>query len=148
MNEITLHGNLTAEPVHRRSTTRSATSFSIAVNNGYYDRRTGQYVSQQAVFHHVVCFGDLADNTAATLRKGSTVTVTGQFSDDSYTAEGGQRIRRTRLTAADVAVSLRWATAAITRRGREADAAAETDTPGQATDAQVAEPTPQPAAAA
>src|SRR5437763_1243452 len=66
MNEITLHGNLTAEPVHRRSSTsRSATSFSVAVNNGYYDRRTGQYVAQPAVFHHIVCFGDLADNAAA-----------------------------------------------------------------------------------
>jgi single-strand DNA-binding protein len=146
MNEITLHGNLTAEPVHRRSTTsRSATSFSIAVNNGYYDRRTGQYVAQQAVFHHVVCFGDLADNTAATLRKGTTVTVTGQFSDDSYTAEGGQRIRRTRLVAADVAVSLRWATAAITRRGREADPAAD---PEQTTDTPASAPVPQPATAA
>ena len=121
MNEITLHGNLTAEPVHRTNGTRTATSFTIAVNNGYYDRRTGQYVNQPPVFHHVVCFGDLADNTAATLRKGSTVTVTGQFSDDSFQSEGGQRIRRTRLVAADVAVSLRWATATITRRGRDAD---------------------------
>src|SRR6266498_3498504 len=112
MNEITLHGNVTAEPVRRSNTGRIATSFSVAVNNGYYDRRSGQYVTQPAVFHHVVCFGDLADNAAATLRKGATVTVTGQFTDDSYQAEGGQRIRRTRLVAADVAVSLRWATAA------------------------------------
>jgi single-strand DNA-binding protein len=120
MNEITLHGNLTAEPVLRRATTgRAATSFSIAVNTGYYDRTRGVYVNQPAVYHQVVCFGDLAENAAATLRKGTPVTVTGAFADDSYSPNGADRpIRRIRLIAEDVAVSLRWATATVTRRTR------------------------------
>ena len=47
------------------------------------------------------------------------VTVTGQLADDSYTPDGWDRpIRRHRLEAADIAVSLRWATATVTRDPR------------------------------
>ena len=45
------------------------------------------------------------------------VTVTGQLGDDSYTPEGRDRpVTRHRLEAADIAVSLRWATATVTRQ--------------------------------
>ena len=63
-----------------------------------------------------LAFGKLAENAAASLRKGTAVAVTGQLADDSYTPDGWDRpIRRHRLEAADIAVSLRWATATITR---------------------------------
>jgi single-strand DNA-binding protein len=149
MNEITIHGNLTDNPVLNTNPTtgRSATTFDLALNSRYYDRGTGQWRDRTAVYHRVVCFGDLAANTAATLRKGMTVTVTGALADDSYTPNGADKpVRRTRLEAADVAVSLRWATATITRQpttGQQRpqpatpDAstgpAADTDTPAEAT---------------
>jgi len=127
MNEITIHGNLTAEPVTHRKADRIAVTFGVAVNNGYFDQRAGRWVKQGTVYHKVACFGALAGNAAATLRKGATVTVSGQLADDSYTDEGGQQIRRTRLVATDVAVSLRWATATITRRARDDEADQPTD---------------------
>jgi single-strand DNA-binding protein len=119
MNEITIHGNLTANPVVNTNpnTGRSATTFDLALNSRYFDRGNGQWRDRPAVFHKVVCFGDLAANAAETLRKGMTVTVTGTLADDSYTPNGADKpIRRTRLEAADVAVSLRWAVAAVARQ--------------------------------
>ena len=86
MNELTIHGNVTADPVlsHGRNGSGTAfTSFSVAVNRSYFDRARNARVEQPAVFHRVVVFNDLAENTAATVRKGMTVTVTGQLADDS-----------------------------------------------------------------
>ena len=92
------------------------TSFSDAVNRSYYDRPRGERIAQLTIFHQVVAFGALAETTAATLKRGTTVTVSGQLAHDSYSPDGSDRIiRRHRLEAADVAVSLRWATATVTR---------------------------------
>lgn len=125
MNECTIHGNATDEPVrHQSPSGRVAVSFDIAVNNGYFDRNRAEYVNQSPVFHHVVCFDDLAENVAATVHKGMAVTVTGRFRDNSYTNAENRLVRRVQLNAADVAVSLRWASATLVRRTAE-DAAGQ-----------------------
>lgn len=126
MNELTIHGNVTDEPVLRYSPAGTAVvNFSVAVNQRRLDRRTGQWSDRAPVFHRVVAFNGLAENAAATLGKGNAVTVTGQLADDSWTGEDGRRHQRTVLEAADVAVSLRFATAQVTRVRREAQAADE-----------------------
>ena len=147
MNETTIHGNVTADPTVRRNSEsgRVVTGFSVAVNSGWYDKNLGQYKNRPPVFHQVVCFGDLAANAGVTVKKGMTVTVTGTFADDSYTPNGSERIvRRTRLEAADVAVSLRWAIAAVTRRPNPASPTEATPEPTDQHADQVAE---QPVAA-
>jgi single-strand DNA-binding protein len=122
VNEVTVHGNVTADPVthHNPTTGRVVVTFGLAVNSRRFNRERGEWVDRPTVFHHIVCFGvDLARNVAGTLRRGMTVTVTGQFADDSYQREDdGRRVSRIRLEAADVAVSLRWATAEVTRQPR------------------------------
>ena len=141
MNEITISGNVTADPVLRYGRDSDATAFlafTVAVNRSYWDRARNARVEQPAVFHSVVAFRGLAENAAATIRKGTAVTVTGQFADDSFTPDGSDRVvRRHRLEAADIAVSLRWATATITRTGGRA----------AARDSRTTEPTEQPEAA-
>ena len=120
MNEITISGNVTADPVlryGRDSDTTAFLAFTVAVNRSYFDRARNARVEQPAVFHEVVAFRGLAENAAATLAKGTAVTVTGQFADNSYTPDGSDRVvRRIRLEATDIAVSLRWATAEVTRK--------------------------------
>src|SRR5215217_6981165 len=110
MNEITIHGNVTADltlSFGRSGAGVAFTSFSVAVNRSYFDRTRNARVDMPTVFHRVVAFGKLAD---------TAVAVTGQLADDSYTPDGWDRpIRRHRLEASDIAVSLRWATATITR---------------------------------
>lgn len=137
MNELTIHGNLTANPVEHCNPRTGATAvvFDVAVNSRRYDRDSGEWIDRAPVYYRVVCFRHLAANCAASLSRGTTVTVTGQIVDDSYTpAEGGRPVRRTRLEAADVAVSLRWVAVSIRRDEKpdqapavEAQLASDTD---------------------
>ena len=132
MNEITIHGNLTADPVLREGQSgKPFLTCTVAVNRSYYAAERGTRVDLPAVFHSVIAFNPLADNAAQTLAKGMTVTVTGYLADNSYTDPAtGQTIRRTRLEAGDIAVSLRFATAQVTKR----TATRQPDQPGQSAD--------------
>jgi single-strand DNA-binding protein len=129
MNEITVHGNVTAEPVLRRGQTGNVfLTFDVAVNRSYYARERGVRVDLPAIYFRVIAFNNLAENAAESLRKGTTVTITGYLADDSFVPDGSdQRIRRQRLEAGDIAVSLRFATAEVTKRAPtpRAGAAAE-----------------------
>lgn len=118
MNEITIHGNITAEPVLRHGQTGNVfLTFDVAVNRSYYARERGVRVDLPATYFRVIAFNNLAENAATSLRKGTTVTVTGYLADDSYVPDGSdQRIRRQRLEAGDIAASLRFATAEVSKR--------------------------------
>ena len=110
MSEIvTINGNLTADPVTRTSRNGAVTSFTVASNRRRFDTASGQWGNAPAVFHRVVCFKRLAEHVSASLAKGDTVVVVGEFVDDSFTPEGAtQPIRRIQLQASDVAISLRF----------------------------------------
>jgi single-strand DNA-binding protein len=126
MNEITIHGNLTDEPtLHHSPSGVPVVKFTVAVNSRRFNRPTNRWVDRNPVFHQVVAFNGLATNAAATLLKGMTVTVTGELADDSWRTEEGRKIRRSQLEATDIAVSLRYATAQVTKIRREQPAEAE-----------------------
>jgi single-strand DNA-binding protein len=120
MNEITIVGNVTAEPTLRVSeqTGRGILRFDVAVNRRRFDRTSGQYQDLPPVFHRVVAFGPLADNAADSITKGTEVVVIGQFADDSYDKDGERR-RQIVLEAQVIAPSLRFATAKVTRVQRQ-----------------------------
>jgi single-strand DNA-binding protein len=122
MNEITIHGNLTATPVLHRGGNGDGTAFAtftVAVNRRYYSTPKGGWVDLPTVFHQVIARHELAENLAVSLAKGTAVTVTGYFADNSYQpADSDQMIRRHRIEANDVAVSLRYATTVVTKRTR------------------------------
>ena len=119
MNEITIHGNLTDEPaLHHSPSGVAVLTFSVAVNGRRFDRATNRWADTAPVFHRVVAFQGLADNAAACLTKGTTVTVTGEFVDDSFQPDQGRKIWRSKLLASDIAISLRFATAQITKTRR------------------------------
>jgi single-strand DNA-binding protein len=84
------------------------------------------------VFHQVVAFNGLATNAATTLAEGTTVTVTGEFVDDSWQPKEDRKIWRHKLLVDDIAVSLRFATAQLTKVRREQTA--------EPTDLSIAEP--------
>ncbi|MBW0109975.1 single-stranded DNA-binding protein [Pseudonocardia sp. KRD-182] len=131
MNKITVHGNVTGKPELRfsRSGVPVAT-FTVAANRRRLNRGTGRWVDLPPVFHRVVCFNALAENIAASLDKGATVAVTGEFADDSYKREDGTVVRRIQIEAADVAASLRYATATLVKNPRtthDADRADRTE---------------------
>jgi single-strand DNA-binding protein len=129
MNEITIHGNVGSAPkiAYGRSNGTAVVNFAVAINSRRFDRTRGEWISRPTVWKDVVCFGDLANHVHDSLTKGTTVTVTGTEADDSYTREsrevGGEDIviRRTKIEASDVAVSLRNATAQVTKVERQTD---------------------------
>ena len=114
MNEITIVGDLTADPVYRVSerNARGVVHFDVAVNRRRFNRESNQYDDLPPVFHRVVAFGPLADNVNESLQRGLEVVVVGSFADDSYEKDGERR-RQHVLEAQVVAPSLRFATAEV-----------------------------------
>ncbi|HVV18134.1 MAG TPA: single-stranded DNA-binding protein [Pseudonocardiaceae bacterium] len=108
-------GNVCQDPVLRQPArgAQPVARFTVAVNRF---RRDGvQWIQRDSVFHRVVCFGPLAENVTNSLRKGMEVVAVGEWADDSYTDEQGQRRVQIVMEARSVGPSLRWATAAVHR---------------------------------
>jgi single-strand DNA-binding protein len=106
-------GNVCQDPILRqpRRGDRPVVTFTVAVNPR---RRVGEaFIELPAVFHRVVCFGLMAENVNNTLRKGMEVVAVGEWVDDSYSDEQGQRRVQVALQARNVGPALRWATADV-----------------------------------
>lgn len=116
-NSVTLVGNCTKDPELRYTTSgRGVASFGLAVNRRYQSNGEWQ---EQTSFFNVVAWGDLGENAAASLVKGSRVILTGRLEQRSYeTAEGDKR-SITEVVADDLGPSLRWAQAQVERIERE-----------------------------
>jgi single-strand DNA-binding protein len=119
-NAITITGNITADPELRAlpSGTPVAT-FTVADTPRHQDQNTGEWKDGETLFQRVAAWNDLGHNVAESLHRGDHVTVTGRLVSKSYTAEGGEKRTYTEIRADDVAVSLRYATAAVTRNARK-----------------------------
>lgn len=129
MNENTFSGNVGKAPEinYGKNSGTAVVTFSIAINSRRFDRTKGEWVTRPTVWKDVVCFGEFAENVYDTIAKGMTVMVTGEEVDDSYTKEarepGGEDIviRRHKIEARDIAVSLRTQRAKVTRPERARD---------------------------
>jgi single-strand DNA-binding protein len=119
MNDVTIVGNLTADPVYRvaERNARGVVRFDVAVNRQRFDRDSNQYIDLPPIYHRVVAFGPLADNANESLHRGLEVVVVGNFADDSYEKEGEKR-RQMVLEAQVIAASLRFATAEVKKAQR------------------------------
>ena len=68
----------------------------------------------------MVCWGQLAENAAQSLSKGARVLVSGRLDQRSWETAEHERRSKIEITADEVAPSLRWATATITKNERRA----------------------------
>jgi single-strand DNA-binding protein len=118
-NFITFIGNLTDDP-ELRFTQGGApvTTFRIASNRRYNDRSGAQ--QEETTFMNVNCWRDLAENAAESLTKGDRVLVIGRVRVRSYENREGQTVWTTEIEADEIAPSLRWARASVTRTGSSA----------------------------
>ena len=86
MNQVTIIGNLTADPEKRTTTTgKDVTTFTVAVNRRQRDAN-GNSVAD---FFRVSAWNELAKNCAAFLKKGNKVCVVGSVSIHTYTRNDG-----------------------------------------------------------
>jgi len=102
MNHITVHGNISQEPEIRYSGSGLAVlSFNVADTYGKDDKK-------KVTFHSVTVFGNLAENVAASIKKGDSVLVSGRLETDEYKKKDGSTGKFTKIIADEVAFSMRW----------------------------------------
>ena len=119
MSTITIAGNLTATPELRNvNGGRSVVSFSVADNRRWTDKSGA---TQEAVTYlDVTAWGAMAEHIATSLYTGDRVLVTGRLEQRSWEGTDGQRHTKHELVATEVAASLRYAEASITRAAKPA----------------------------
>ena len=116
-NSITLVGNLTRDPEIRFTATgRAVASFGIAVGRRY--QVNGEWQEQTSYFN-VTAWGQLGENAAETLVKGSRVVVTGRLEQREYTSREGEKRTAIDVIADELGPSLRWATATVVRTPKQ-----------------------------
>ncbi|HJL83103.1 MAG TPA: single-stranded DNA-binding protein [Acidimicrobiales bacterium] len=109
-NTVTLVGNITRDPELRFTPAGIAVaSFGLAWNR---KNRDGE---ESVSFFDVTCWRDLAENVAESLSKGNRVVVYGRLDQQSWENDNGERRSKVEVIADEVAPSLRWATAEVTR---------------------------------
>lgn len=117
-NNVTLVGNCTRDPEMRFTQGGQAiATFGLAVNRRWQNRQTQEW--EEAVsFFDITCWGQLAENVAESVQKGTRVVVDGRLDQRSWETEQGDKRSKVEIVADEVAPSLRWATAQITKNER------------------------------
>jgi single-strand DNA-binding protein len=117
-NNVSIVGNLTRDPELRFTPSGQATAtFGLAVNRRWQNRQTQDW-EEATSFFDVVCWAQLAENAAQSLTRGSRVMVTGRLDQRSWENNEGEKRSKIEIVAEEVAPSLRWATAVITKNER------------------------------
>ena len=116
-NNVTVAGNITRDPELRFTQAGLAIAkFGVAWNR----RRPDQ--EDDVSFFNVVCFRQLAENVSSSLRRGARVVIFGTLQQNNWETQQGERRSTVEIIADDVAPSLKWATAEVTRNERRAPA--------------------------
>lgn len=119
-SQVTVIGNLTRDPELRFTPSGAAvTNFGIASNRRWQDAR-GEW-QEATSFYDVICWRQLAENTAESLTKGTNAIVVGRLDQRSWETDAGERRSKIEIVADHVGPSLRWATALTERNERRSD---------------------------
>lgn len=104
MADITIPGNLTADPELRFTQGGQAVlNFNLAENHSKKDQ-SGQWVDDGTTFYRVALWGKRAETLADHLSKGQSVLVTGRFRGGEFQSKQGETVRTYEVTANHVAV--------------------------------------------
>ncbi len=116
-NNVVIVGNVTRDPELRFIPSGTpVTSFGLAWN-----QRSSQGGEEKAHYFDVTCWRELAENVAESISRGSRVVVYGRLDYRSWENENGEKRSAVQIVADEVAPSIRWATAEVTKIDRRAD---------------------------
>jgi single-strand DNA-binding protein len=113
ITSTTITGNLTRDPEIRYTRDGQATtSLSVAVNRRWQNRQTQEW-EESTSFFDIVCWRELAENTALSLTKGVRVVATGRLEERRWETDDGEIRSKVELVADEIGASLRFATVDI-----------------------------------
>jgi single-strand DNA-binding protein len=119
-NTVTLVGNVTRDPEIRYTPSgQTVASFGLAVNRRWQNRQTNEW-EEQTSFIDVKCWSQMAENVSESIQRGTRVIVTGRLEQRSWETDTGEKRSKIEVVADEVAPSLRWATATVTKIERSA----------------------------
>ena len=117
-NSITVVGNITRDPELKfLNSGQAAVRLSVAVNRRWQNRQTQEWEERVSYFE-VTGYGAMAENAANSLTKGTRVIVSGRLEQRSWETENGDKRSIVEINADEIAPSLRFATAVVTKTPR------------------------------
>jgi single-strand DNA-binding protein len=117
-NSVTLTGNITRDPELRFTPSGQAVAtFGLAVNRRWQNRQTNEW-EEQVSFFDVKCWAQMAENVSESLGRGTRVVVSGRLEQRSWETDNGDKRSKVEVVADEIAPSLRWATAQVTKNER------------------------------
>jgi single-strand DNA-binding protein len=122
---LTAVGNLTADPELRYSKDQKpVVSFTVASTPRALNRTTREWEDGEPVFLRCSAWDEMAENIAASLKKGNRVMVQGSLKARTWQTKEGENRRSDELQVDEIGVTLKYHTAVPEKRGRTAPAAA------------------------
>jgi single-strand DNA-binding protein len=146
---VTIVGNLADDP-ELRYTQNGIAVVSVRVGSTprTFNRSTSEWMDGDTVWVRCTAWREAAENIAQSLSKGTRVVVTGRLKAPSaYQTAQGEARASLELEIDEIGPSLRYATAAVTRRARES-AAVESPWAGEKVSSNPADAWANPAEAA
>lgn len=116
---LTIVGNLTGDPELRFTPGGAAVAnFTVASTPRTFDKGTGKWVDQEALFMRCSIWRQAAENVAESLRKGTRVVVVGRLKQRSYETKEGERRTVMELEADEIGASLKFAPVKVNKPER------------------------------
>jgi single-strand DNA-binding protein len=116
---ITVVGNLTADPELRFTPSGAAVAnFTVASTPRTLDRQSNEWRDGEPLFLGCSVWRQAAENAAESLTRGMRVVVTGRLKARSYETREGEKRTVFEIEVDEVAPSLKYATAKVTKTSR------------------------------
>ena len=116
---ITVIGNLTGDPELRFTPSGAAVAnFTVASTPRTFDRQSNEWKDGDTLFLRCSIWWEAAESVAESLTKGTRVIVQGRLVQRSYETREGEKRTAYELQVDEIAPSLRYATAKVTRSQR------------------------------
>ena len=113
MTNVTIIGNLTADPELRfTNTAKAVVSFTVAESQRVRGG-DGGWKDGDSTFWRCTLWDSAAENLAESLHKGQRVIVVGEAKQRSFETRDGEKRTVIEVTASEVGPSLRWAVAKV-----------------------------------
>ena len=138
MNEtqLTITGNLVEDPELRFTPSgQPVANFRIASTPRFYDKQSGQWKDGDTLFLTVNVWRQMAENVAESMTRGTRAIITGRLRQRSYETKEGEKRTVYELEADEVGVSLRNATAKVSKVARTSGGEAQASRQGTGKDA-------------